>query len=191
MCIKPVLTVVWAMLAALTAAGCTFTTGQLEGAQCANSVAVADAPENPGLVADCAILLGIRDKLAGEATLNWSAQLPLEEWEGVSVDAAATPPRVTVLELEGRGLTGEVPAGLGEISELKGLWLQGNRLTGVVRAELGALVNLEWLWFYDNRLTGTIPRELGALTKLQGLGLHENHLTGTIPDELGTLSNLE
>ena len=102
----------------MTAAGCTFTTGQLEAAGCTNGIAIADPVENPGLVADCAILLGVRDRLAREATLNWGAQLSIEEWEGVSVDTGRTPPRVTEVQLDGRGLTGEVPAGLGELTAL-------------------------------------------------------------------------
>ena len=106
MFLNKALTVVGAMLAVLIAAGCMFTTGQLEAAQCSNGVAVAEPLENSGLVADCAILLDIRDKLTGDATLNWSAQLPLDEWDGVSVDSGTTPLRVTEVRLDGRGLTG-------------------------------------------------------------------------------------
>ena len=170
---KSIVVFVFAFLAALTAAGCTITSGQWEAAGCSNGVAVEDPLENPALVADCAILLGVRDQLAGEATLNWGAQISIEEWEGVSVDSGTDSLRVIEVQLNGRGLTGEVPAGLGELTALEGLWLQGNRLTGKVPAELGALANLEWLWFFDNRLTGSIPRELSNLSKLQGLGLHE------------------
>ena len=47
-----------AALAVLAAAACTFAPGQLETALCSNGVAVAEPAENPGLVADCAALLG-------------------------------------------------------------------------------------------------------------------------------------
>ena len=179
------------VLSALTAAGCVFSTGQLETALCSNGVAVADPQANPDLVSDCAALLGIKHTLAGDATLNWSEQLPIDEWEGVSVGGEDVPLRVTEVQLDGLGLTGEIPAALSALSALEGLWLHDNRLTGRIPAELGTLVNLQWLWFYDNRLSGEIPVELGRLAELQGLGLHENQLTGAIPVELGALSNLE
>ena len=51
---------------------------------CRNSVAVPD-PEDRGLLADCALLLSVRDELAGTASLNWSVDTPLSEWAGVTV----------------------------------------------------------------------------------------------------------
>ena len=51
---------------------------------CATEGAVSDADENPGLVADCEALLAARDTLAGTATLNWSAGIPMVEWEGLA-----------------------------------------------------------------------------------------------------------
>ena len=189
--VKSAILFLWAGIATLMVAGCAFTTGQIETSLCSNGVVVADPQENPGLVADCVTLLGIRDTLAGDASLNWRVQLSMYEWEGVSVDKETAPLRVTEVSLESRGLTGEIPAAFSALSYLEELWLHDNRLTGGIPAELGSLVNLEWLWLYDNRLTGTIPVELGALADLVGLGLHENHLTGTIPVELGALAELE
>ena len=52
--------VLWAALAVLAAAACTFAPGGLETALCSNGVAVAEPAENPGLVADCAALLGLK-----------------------------------------------------------------------------------------------------------------------------------
>ena len=52
---------------------------------CATGGAVADAANNPGLVSDCEALLAARDTQAGSATLNWSAGMPIGEWEGVTV----------------------------------------------------------------------------------------------------------
>ena len=52
---------------------------------CSNGIAVPDPEDNPGLVQDCAVLLSIRDTLAGEATLDWSHTTPILEWEGVEV----------------------------------------------------------------------------------------------------------
>ena len=48
---------------------------------CATGGAVADAANNAGLVDDCEALLAARDKLAGSATLNWSADAATAAWE--------------------------------------------------------------------------------------------------------------
>ena len=50
---------------------------------------------------DCAHLLAVRNTLAGEVRLNWSRHLPLDAWDGVTVDG--WPERVTKLELPGWG----------------------------------------------------------------------------------------
>ena len=61
-------------------------TGQ---ASCASDGAVTDAADNPGLESDCDALLAARDTLAGSATLNWSANLALEDWDGVTVGGSS------------------------------------------------------------------------------------------------------
>ena len=157
-------------------------------ASCANDGAVTDAANNPGLVSDCAGLLASRDTLSGSATLNWSAGLAVEDWEGVTV--GGSPRRVTRLILSRNELTGSIPGELGGLTNLEDLNLSGNQLTGEIPAELGGLTNLEDLNLYGNQLTGEIPGELGGLANLQTLWLSGNQLTG-IPAELGSLTNLE
>ena len=155
---------------------------------CSSGGAVADPDNNPGLVADCAALMAARDTLAGTDTLNWAAETPIAEWDGVIVEG--TPPRVTELSLSRRRLTGEIPVELGDLSNLTRLSLSGNQLTGEIPPELGGLSNLQRLWLDGNQLTGEIPPELGGLSNLTWLSLYNNQLTGEIPPELGSLSNL-
>ena len=77
---------------------------------------------NPGLAADCARLLAARDTLAGTGMLNWSADVPVTDWDGVTV--GGSPLRVTELRLSEEGLTGEIPAGLsGACQPAEELWL--------------------------------------------------------------------
>ena len=140
---------------------------------------------------DFAALLKIRDELAGGYSLNWSAQVPFHEWDGVSADTSTHPPTVTDLELEGVGLTGVMPTALGRISELKTLDLMDNELRGPIPSELGNLTSLEKLYLSNNKLSGSIPSALGNLSKLDGLLLGGNELRGTIPSTLGSLGNLE
>ena len=155
---------------------------------CTTGGAVPDAANNPGLVSDCAALLAARDTLAGTATLNWAADTPMSEWDGVSYQG--TPERVTELLLSSRSLTGRIPSELGNLSNLETLFLTSNQLTGEIPTELGNLSNLTVLSLFGNQLTGEIPTELGNLSSLTELFLSINQLTGEIPTELGNLSNL-
>ena len=40
---------------------------------------------NPGLVRDCSMLLAARDTLAGDGSLDWSANTRIHDWQGVTV----------------------------------------------------------------------------------------------------------
>ena len=146
---------------------------------CATGGAVADAANNPGLVSDCEALLAARDRLAGSATLNWSAGTPIEEWDGVVI--RGTPARVGWLYLRARGLDGSIPAELGNLPNLEWLLLESNQLSGEIPPELGNLSNLESLRLGSNQLTGEIPPELGNLSSLQSLSLYSNKLSGETP----------
>ena len=159
-----------------------------QASACATGGAVPDPDDNPGLVSDCATLLAARDTLAGAATLNWAADTPMSEWDGVGYQG--TPLRVDWLGLRDKGLTGEIPAGLGNLSNLGELSLFDNQLSGEIPTELGSLSNLLVLYLHGNQLTGEIPSELGNLSNLRFLFLRENQLTGEVPAELGNLSNL-
>ena len=155
---------------------------------CVSGGAVVDAT-NEGLASDCGMLLAARDTLAGTASLNWSADTPITEWNGVVL--GGTHGHVTELDLGALGLNGRIPKELGSLANLMELVLADNQLTGEIPPELGGLSNLEWLDIASNQLTGTIPKELGSLANLQGLWLWSNQLTGEIPKELGSLANLQ
>ena len=82
-----------------------------------------------------------------------------------------------------RELTGRIPAVLGQLSELKLLWLgPRSQLTGEIPSELGQLSDLETLYLRNNQLTGEIPSELGQLTKLSRVDLEGNRLEGCVPE---------
>ena len=160
---------------------------------CATGGAVPDSANSSGLVADCDVLLAVRDTLRGTGTLNWSASTLIANWDGITV--SGTPQRVTKLDTSGAGLTrklsGTLPKELGSLTNLTTLRLSNNELTGTLPAELGSLSNLKSLSLWNNKLTGTIPPELGRLASLTLLRLHWNDLTGTIPPQLGNLENLD
>ena len=124
---------------------------------------------------------------------NWLTERPIREWYGVTNDASG---RVTRLLLDSNGLAGELPKGLGSLTNLKRLELGNNQLTGEIPSELGNLSDLETLLLgsdssYAGGLSGSIPKELGSLSKLETLNLRFNLLTGDIPAELGNLTSME
>ncbi len=119
---------------------------------------------------------------------NWISDEPLGAWHGVWTDVTG---QVTDLDLQDNQLTGEIPAELGNLTNLRRLDLWGNQLTGEIPAELGGLVNLGRLVLGGNQLTGEIPAELGDLANLRQAWLRSNRFTGKIPTELGKLANLQ
>ena len=55
---------------------------------CGSGTAGANPGANPELVADCKKLLGLQSALAGEAALNWSADLAMGDWDGLRLGGA-------------------------------------------------------------------------------------------------------
>ena len=159
-----------------------------EDADCSSGIAVTDPDDNLGLVSDCEVLLAARDILAGSAGLNWSADIPIEEWDGITIGESFG--RVTWVDLSFRGLTGTIPGELSRLSELDGLALVDNQLSGKIPSELGDLQKLRTLYLHFNQFSGEIPRELSYLTNLATLWLNHNELSGEIPSELGELAGL-
>ena len=144
-----------------------------------------------GSLEDREALVELYGALDGENwtnSTNWLTERPIREWHGVTNDASG---RVTGLMLEGNELTGEMPAGLGSLSNLKRLEFSNNHLTGEIPTELGNLSSLENLILDSNLLNGEIPTELGSLSSLKRLELGMNRITGEIPAELGNLTSLE
>ena len=143
---------------------------------------------------------------------NWLTNAQLSDWFGVNTDTATG--RVTELGLGNVGLTGSIPAIIGNLDQLQDLHLGQSQMTGPIPPEVGKLTNLtqlhigaagvggpipselqnltnlEELILFGNSLTGPIPTWLGDLTNLVEVNLAENELTGGIPSELESLTNL-
>ena len=167
----------------------------------------------PGIgQSDRAVLITFYNATNGPNWANnsgWGTDAPLGQWYGVTTDDSG---QVTELILNDNGLSGSIPAVLGNLSSLKVLNLANpslscrrsseqrwvctsslpapNRLTGAIPADLARLANLEQLMLNGNQLSGTIPAWLGNLSKLERLSLKGNQLTGTIPADLARLTNL-
>lgn len=106
------------------------------------------------------------------------------------------------IDLSYNSLTGEIPAGLMEMSMLKsdritthldpkGFELPTYNYNGhspgyYTIGAFPAMINLG-----NNNLTGVIPSEIGQLKALVSLGLGFNSLSGQIPRTISNLTNLE
>ncbi|MDE2767465.1 MAG: cadherin domain-containing protein, partial [Chloroflexota bacterium] len=77
------------------------------------------------------------------------------------------------LRLGAQGLSGPVPAALGQLAYLTALDLRGNALTSAVPEALGTLTRLTELHLSGTRLTGCLPAALAGVTTtdaaMQGL----------------------
>ena len=92
-----------------------------------------------------------------EGTGNWLSDARLDEWSGVTTDDDG---RVLQLRLSSNNLSGEIPAELGSLSNLRVLTLGLNELSGEIPTELGNLSNLTYLHLNDNELSGCVPSSL-------------------------------
>jgi Leucine-rich repeat (LRR) protein len=121
--------------------------------------------------------------------------------------------RVTELRLPGTGLVGQLPLGIGNLTQLNTLSLRSNALSGPIPADFANLALLQnlylqnnlfsgdipgfmydmqslvWLVLANNNFSGEISPRINNLTKLGTLFLESNSLTGSIPDiDIGTLA---
>ncbi len=117
---------------------------------------------------------------------NWNVTDTPCSWMGVTCSAG----HVTRIDRDSIGLIGPIPAELGNLSQLKVLYLYSNQLSGTIPVELGNMSQLADLRLGRNQLSGPIPSELENLSQLKVLYLDSNQLSGAIPTWLGNLSLL-
>ncbi|PIA40867.1 hypothetical protein AQUCO_02400134v1 [Aquilegia coerulea] len=88
-------------------------------------------------------------------------------------------------------LSGHIPSSLGNLTQLTYLSLTYNNLNGSIPSTLENCKNIEYLDLDTNNLVGTIPIQVTSLSSLwRGLYLGQNSLTGSLPLEVGNLTNL-
>jgi len=93
-------------------------------------------------------------------------------------------------------LTGTIPAGFGQLSELQSLFLSANALSGTVPAALFDAKRVEILFLSYNNLQGTVPKifsrykikETASMQGLSWMDVRSNNLQGTYPDMLALLA---
>ncbi|KAK9743089.1 hypothetical protein RND81_03G216500 [Saponaria officinalis] len=148
--------------------------------------------ENRGNETDHIALLAVKRQLVDhpEGVLSsWNDSVHHCNWEGVTCDHKHN--RVTVLDLNSRGLAGTISPFIGNLSFLKNISLYNNSLHGQIPSNLGNLFRLRELWLSNNTLVGKIPANLSSCINLRVFSMGFNKLEGKLPTELRALSKLE
>ncbi|KAK7303488.1 hypothetical protein RJT34_14395 [Clitoria ternatea] len=120
--------------------------------------------------------------------LSWeTSNDPCDGWEGIHcIDG-----RVTTISLASMGLSGQLTADIGLLSELQILDLSYNsNLTGTISSDIGNLKKLTTLILIKCGFTGPIPDTIGNLQRLVTLSLNSNGFSGPIPAAIGNLSRI-
>ncbi|KAJ4723384.1 putative Receptor-kinase [Melia azedarach] len=125
-----------------------------------------------------------------EGMLNsWNDSHHFCKWEGITCGRKHR--RVTILDLNSRGLIGSLSPHLGNLSFLREIYLYNNSIRGEIPPEFGRLFRLEALYLFNNSLVGKIPANLSYCSRLTVLFLRGNNLVGNIPTEFVSLYNLK
>lgn len=118
---------------------------------------------------------------------NWELT-DYHTWEDVKTEEIGGEYRIvdiTVLP----SARGSLPESIGDLTELRILYLNGN-IVGGLPASIGNLKKLRTLSVVGTILGGKIPKEIGELRELERVHLINNGMTGELPVELGKLSKL-
>ncbi|MBA0832316.1 hypothetical protein Goarm_016716 [Gossypium armourianum] len=137
------------------------------------------------LAADRAAMVALRRAVGGR-TLLWNLSSSPCTWTGVNCSQN----RVVELRLPGMGLSGQLPSGIGNLTQLQTLSLRFNALSGSIPADFAKLTSLRNLYLQGNRYSGEIPLFLFSLQNLIRLNLASNNFTGSIPESVNNLTRL-
>lgn len=154
----------------------------------------------PDLKQDSLALVALYKSTQGEQwpqwINNWERE-PFHRWNGVGIEKINGVRRVTSLTLIGMNLKGVLPAEIGNLTELRKIYLNFNsELTGIIPAEFYNLKNLVVVDFSYSGISGELSEEVGALVNLDTLNIHKGYmsggprLTGSIPATIGNLKVL-
>ena len=142
-------------------------------------------PDHPN---DRAALVAFYNATRGnswEDKTNWLSDQPLATWHGVSVNANG---RVQGVSLWGNRLGGSIPPDVGDLTNLKWLYLHDNEIRGTIPERITLLTSLEDLWLGKNQIGGTIPESIDNMTNLQYLDLNFNNISGRLSASMMSMS---
>lgn len=138
------------------------------------------------LASDREALLIFRAAVGGRSTFWNITQTSPCFWSGVTCELE----RVIKLRAPGWGLSGPLPLGLGNLTQLQTLSLRKNALDGPIPTDLVNLVSLQNLYLQGNSFSGPIPDFIFSLQSLERLHLSQNKFSGEISPGFGKLKKL-
>ncbi|KAL8459256.1 hypothetical protein ACS0TY_036657 [Phlomoides rotata] len=101
-------------------------------------------------------------------------------------------PSLKYLNLGNNNMSGSIPNSIGHLAALQSLNLYGNRLSGAIPFSMHNCTELVKIDFRDNNLDGGLPTWVGTeLLKLAFLVLGSNKLSGSISSEICHLNSLQ
>lgn len=138
------------------------------------------------LASDKAALVALRNAVRGRLLL-WNLSEPTPcSWDGVTCQNN----RVMSLRFPGRGLTGQLPLGMGNLTQLAIISLRVNALTGPIPPDWASLASLRYLYLQENHFSGGIPEFMYAMQSLERVNLADNSFSGEILPLINNLTRL-
>ncbi|KAK8569212.1 hypothetical protein V6N13_107062 [Hibiscus sabdariffa] len=137
------------------------------------------------LASDRAAMVALRAAVRGRLLL-WNISSNPCNWTGVTCSSN----RVVELRFPGMGLLGQLPIGIGNLTQLQTLSLRFNAISGSIPPDFAKLTALRNLYLQGNRFSGEIPAVLFSLHNLIRLNLASNNFSGPIPASVNNLTRL-
>ncbi|XP_020417683.1 receptor kinase-like protein Xa21 isoform X2 [Prunus persica] len=131
------------------------------------------------ITTDQAALLALRSHITSDPhniLVNWSTTTSACNATGLAL---------LVVLSHFRRSNGSIPRKIGNLTQLREIYLGVNNLTGIIPNEMGDLQNLELLSIEQNNLNGLIPSSIFNISKLRALSLTLNKLSGSLPANIG------
>lgn len=138
------------------------------------------------LASDRAAVVALRSAVGGRSLLWNLSQTSPCLWTGV----ICVNNRVTALRLPAMGLSGKLPLGIGNLTQLQTLSLRFNALSGSIPDDFANLVTLRNLYLQGNFFSGEIPDFLYGMQNLVRLNLASNNFSGEISPKFNNLTRL-
>lgn len=121
----------------------------------------------------------------------WDLTKPMDEWYGVTLNAERRVSALKVIAANTISSEWELPAAIGELTELTDLRFNSQKLTGTLPEEVYSLTKLTDLYFQNNALGGSISSNIYKLTELKNFYIDRNaDLGGELPASIGFLNKL-
>lgn len=120
-------------------------------------------------------------------TESWDLTTAAENWKGVTIINNT----VVALQLTHNNLTGELPASIGDLRNLKVLNLHNNTIKGNLPVSIGNLSNLKSLNISLNTFQGNVPEEISKIKSLEYLYIFANDFTGSLAPTISELPTIK